>query len=497
MGYTVRRQMTAAVLGVAVTLGGALSGCSAPADAATAPARTPLSACTDLPSLPSARCGSITVPLDRGNPRAGTTSVAFALVPRTDQSRPSLGTVVGNPGGPGTSTIDLSGPQFAAVLAPILDRRDLLLIDPRGVGRSDPLTCPALATSDSVFEGIEAQRKAIGDCGRQLGAESRYYGTAAVADDFDDVRKALGLDRLDLLGVSYGTYLMPVYAQRHPAHVRSVVLSGAYAVNQDPGEVLAATALRRAVTLVCDRSKACSGPAVLNDLGHLATRLRRSPTTVDVDYRGRTHHVRLDEWALAGAVSKIYSTSADRDAELGLATAAAAARHGDLDPIRAVVRAHLIDSAKGADSGPREVSIPASWATSCHDYLRSFDFADSLAARRRDYDRHVAGLDPKDFAPFSPAAWVTRDSFDSGACLRWPDDPTARPPFGPGAHLPDVPVLVLAGDLDANTPTPAGRAAGAQFPHAKVIEVPDAGHTPVQTPAGARLAMDFIVTAGR
>ncbi|WP_344744616.1 alpha/beta hydrolase [Streptosporangium vulgare] len=348
----------------------------------------------------------------------------------------------------------------------------------------------------SCSRGSRRSGRRSANAGGNWGARSRYYGTAAVADDFDTVREALGFDRLDLLGISYGTYLMPVYAQRHPSHVRSVVLSGAYAVNEDPSEAVAATALRRAVTLVCERSRACAGRTVLKDLGALATRLRRSPTSVTVGYRGHTRRVVLDEWALAGAVSKIYSVAADRDAQLGLAKAAAAASRGKLEPIREIVRAHLIEQAKAANAGPRAVSIPQSWATTCHDYLRSFDFADGFAARRRDYDKHVARLDPKDFAPFSPAAWVTRDSFDTGACLRWPDDATARPPFGPRAHLPNVPVLVLSGDLDANTPTPAGRAAARQFPHAEVIEVPGAGHTPAQTPQGAKLTMDFIVKAG-
>jgi len=54
-------------------------------------------------------------------------------------------------------------------------------------------------------------------------------------------------------------------------------------------------------------------------------------------------------------------------------------------------------------------------------------------------------------------------------------------------------VIAVNGDLDANTATPAARAAAAQFPHARVIEVPNAGHTAVQTPEGLRLATDFIV----
>jgi pimeloyl-ACP methyl ester carboxylesterase len=493
------RNQRKAVLAGALALVAALSGCAVDAEAGTIPSGAgpaKLHACADLPTLPTARCGSLTVPLDRAHPRAGTTSVAFAWVPRTDQSRPSLGTIVPNPGGPGTSNIDLAGEKFEAALAPILDRRDLLLIDPRGTGRSGPLSCPALSTPDTVFQGIDAQRRAIGACGRQLGARVGDYGTSAVADDVDAVRKSLDLDRLDLLGVSYGTYLMTVYAQRHPTHVASVVLAGAYAVNQDPSGAVAATALRSAITLVCQRSKACDGPTVLADLAHLATRLRRSPTTVDVKYLDVTHRVVLDEWALAGAVGKLYSGEPDQTAELGLASAAVAAQKGDLDPIREVVRAHLIETATDDDLGPTAVSIPGSWATTCHDYPRSFDYGDSVAARTADYDRHLASLNPKDFAPFSPTAWVTRDSYDSGACLRWPDDPTARSPLGPGAELPDVPVLVLTGDLDANTPIAAGRAAAAQYPHAQVINVPGAGHTAVQTPEGAQLARDFFLQRG-
>lgn len=135
------------------------------------------------------------------------------------------------------------------------------------------------------------------------------------------------------------------------------------------------------------------------------------------------------------------------------------------------------------------------WATSCHDYPRDFKFSDSFADRKRDYDKMVANLNANDFAPFSPAAWVTRDSYDSGACLEWPDDPTAETPFPPGTKLADVPALVLAGDLDANTSSASGREAAAQFPNAEFVEVKNVGHTPTATPDGAKLVMEFIARA--
>ena len=106
-------------------------------------------------------------------PDGETTTVAFALVPRTDTSTPGLGTIVPNPGGPGTSTIDATGALFTGALESLMDRRDVLLIDPRGVGRSDAVTCAALDGPDLVFGTLQDQRAAIGECGHAAGRPRR------------------------------------------------------------------------------------------------------------------------------------------------------------------------------------------------------------------------------------------------------------------------------------------------------------------------------------
>ncbi|MGZ6638411.1 MAG: hypothetical protein ACXVII_36815, partial [Solirubrobacteraceae bacterium] len=92
---------------------------------------------------PGVQCGTVPVPLDRANPAAGTIDIAYALVPHSDTSRPSLGTIVPNPGGPGGSASGFAGVYLKA-FAPLRARRDLLLIDVRGTGQSGPLTCPTL-----------------------------------------------------------------------------------------------------------------------------------------------------------------------------------------------------------------------------------------------------------------------------------------------------------------------------------------------------------------
>src|SRR5947209_6506701 len=78
-----------------------------------------------------ARCGTVAVPLDRADSSAGTIDIAYALLSHTDTSQPALGTVVPNPGGPGSPTI-AHADTWTELLGPLRMRRDLLLIDARG-----------------------------------------------------------------------------------------------------------------------------------------------------------------------------------------------------------------------------------------------------------------------------------------------------------------------------------------------------------------------------
>jgi pimeloyl-ACP methyl ester carboxylesterase len=313
-----------------------------------------------------------------------------------------------------------------------------------------------------------------------------------VADDLDDIRASLHIDELDLLGDSYGTFLMTTYAQRHPSRVRSIVLSGAYAVHTDGSGRLANAAVDRAIGLVCDRTAKCAAATVRSDISHLSASLRAHPASFTLTWQNTEYRVVLDERQWAGTVSTFYSGAADTDTDLALARAAAAARTGDLAPVTALVSESLTHRADIYAAGPGIFSDAVSFATTCHDYPRAFDYGDSVATRTAEYNSSVAALNPRQFALFSPEAWVTRADYDGGMCLRWPDDQTAKAPFPAGAKLPDAPVLVLNGDLDANTAAAWGRQAAAQFPHATFVEVEGAGHTPTTTPQGIALILGFI-----
>ncbi|GII76851.1 hypothetical protein Sru01_18330 [Sphaerisporangium rufum] len=448
---------------------------TAPSVAARAAATAVMAPARTAPGCGAgAVCGTVQVPLDHARPAAGTTTVAYMLVLRRDTAHPAAGTLALNPGGPGIPAIGRR--DYAADYPELTRTHDLLLVDPRGVGRSSALTCRSAGWSDLSRTRTEAVA-AAGACGRELGSLRRYYTTAATADDLDAVRARLGIDRLDLIGRSYGAYLMTVYAERHPRHVRSLILSSAYPVEFDMLGRPAAFAMRRALRLLCARSGgACDGGQVMADLSATADRLARHP----VRYSGG--HL-LDETALAGTVYKLASSHVALFGRLPQALGAAAA--GDLVPLAGLaarVRPLSGPDLRGARGGPG-FSMPIYTTVTCNDYPVLWDRAAPLAERVRRYRARVARLDPHDFRPFRPAAWLGGILDLGDFCVSWPDR-RAPARYGDG-RLPDVPVLVLSGELDLSTPTEEALEVAARFRSARVVEVPSAGHVPEKDPRAA------------
>ena len=437
----------------------------------------------DAACLPGARCGSVTVPLDRQNASAGTIDIHYALVPHTDAARPVVGTIVPNPGGPGQAAIASAG-LYLQAMAPLRRDRDLLLIDPRGTGQSGALACPGLSSHDPLSLDLES----VGTiCGAELGARAGLYGSAAVADDIDAVRASLGLDKLDLWGDSYGTFLMPVYAARYPEHVRSVVLDGAFPIASDPWGRDVLRGMRRVIGLVCQRTHRCSGPRLLSRIARLARRLRHHPVHFTAHTPIGPVRLTLGERELAN------TTFGGGDPQVyGLLPAAVdAAVDHDLAPLKRLVAVSRINEVGNFLIDPALLSNAAAAATSCHDYPRPYDLAAAPADRRAEYDRALATLDPAEFRPFSPRAWLGTEIDAGPKCLGWPADPSAGSPLQ-GRPIPDVPVLVQSGDLDTNTPIEQGRRAAAQFPHPVYGIVANAGHTPDLQPCGVTMALDFV-----
>jgi pimeloyl-ACP methyl ester carboxylesterase len=428
--------------------------------------------------VPGAECGSLRVPLFWSDPAGPKIDVAYALLRHRDPALPAArGTVVLNPGGPGDAVIQRAR-RFAQQLGGLLADHDLLLIDPRGIGRSHPIRCGA-TTFPATRAGLVRR---IARCRRVLGRQARAYTSAATADDFEAVRARLGIPKLDLLGLSYGTYLMTVFAQRHPASVRSIALSSAFPLKFDMWARANAQAVRRAVRLVCARSTAgrCDGARSLRELGRLARALRSAP----IPYRLRGERRLLDETALAGIAF-------GADVQIGrLPAIVHAARRGRNGPLIAAARALAPQSGSQAPGPAPDLALAAS--VLCNDYPTLWDRRARVPVRLRQFAARRARLGNRPFRPFSARAWTSAIIDRGNTCIRWPDrrGPVQRT-TGP---FPDVPVLITSGDLDANVPTAEGRQTAKQFAHARVVEVPNAGHVPIQEQTGCALSItiDFI-----
>jgi pimeloyl-ACP methyl ester carboxylesterase len=171
-----------------------------------------------------AQCGALSVPEDRATPGGRTLSLAIAWVPASDNGEIAPDPVFMLAGGPGQSARD-SYPQVAAAFAQVLRHRNVVLVDQRGTGGSNVLSCET--GEDDRDDDAPAAAAAFAErCVAALStkADLRFYTTTDAVADLEDVRKALGAAQIDLVGISYGTRVAQQYAMRHPASTRSIVL---------------------------------------------------------------------------------------------------------------------------------------------------------------------------------------------------------------------------------------------------------------------------------
>ena len=423
---------------------------------------------------PRALCGSIRRAWEPGDPGQGRLRVGFAFVPARDTGRPAVGTLVPHEGGPGYSTTGSVG-YFTRMYGGLLQRRNLLLVDQRGTGRSEALDCPDLQDLTIAY------RVAAGRCGRSLGDRADDYTTALSADDLAAVAEALDLSDLDLYGDSYGTFFVQVFAGRRPDLVRSVVVDGAYPAYGETGWYpTQAPAMRHAFGLVCRRSPECrdAGRPWRATLDRVLDTVRNHPWHgVSHDADGRRMRVAVDPESLAAvAFGATYGPAFYRE----LTAALRSALRGDRAPLlRLVAEA----TGGGTDAGnPRDYSEGLDAAVACHDYPQVYDMTAGIAERERQYDRALGQRSrhrPHTYAPFTVREYAGSDWQMLDWCTRWPvappDDP-AGPVHPPGGAYPDLPVLVLSGELDSITTPAEGAMVAEQFPDATQVVVANSFH---------------------
>jgi pimeloyl-ACP methyl ester carboxylesterase len=260
-----------------------LLGAALVAVGAIALSRSQGDACATL-RAPEARCLIVSVPENRTTGRGRTIPIRVAVLTARgpDRAPDPIFVLAGGPGSAATGSIGRYRND------PRRDRRDVVFADQRGTGGSNSLSCPFYMPEDAargVFPDFMPVAR-VRECRATLEsrADLAQYTTTATVADLDDVRKALGYDRINLEGGSYGTRLAMEYVRAHGAHVRSVLLDGVVPPGLVMPDGFGRTAQRAldGIILECAATPSCAAafPDLRRRSVEVFDRLKKIPATV-------------------------------------------------------------------------------------------------------------------------------------------------------------------------------------------------------------------------
>jgi len=354
-------------------------------------------------------------------------------------------------GGPGAAASALA-PLFAG--SDLRRRRDIVLVDQRGTGSSHPLDCGLGDDVQSILHEMSTFELAAASegCRERLDADLRQYVTSIAMDDLDDVRAALGAERINLYGGSYGTRAALDYIRRHPEHVRTAVLRGVYPpsevlpLNFDRDSQSALDALLR--DCADDRRCGAAFPDLERELRETLERLTERPAglTVENPLSGHDENVEITREIFAGLIhyGLYHSQVAAR-----LPVAIHRAHEGDFG--RLVEAVLLFATRTGA-----QLSTGMLLAVVCNE---DAPYLDAASVEREAAGTLLGGTMSRGLVP---------------SCRDWP---RAELPenYKQPVHS-DVPVLLVSGAVDPVTsPRMAARAAE-HLPNSLHLVLPNTAH---------------------
>ncbi len=420
-------------------------------------------------------CATLAVPVDYDDPGGPTLDLALLRVPAIGERR---GALVVNPGGPGASGTEYAAAASFVVTDEVRRAYDVVGFDPRGVGKSAPVEClsdsdiDALVDSDGTPDDAAEVESLVGiaerfarDCSDAEGEFLDHLSTADAARDLDVLRSALGEERLDYLGISYGTHLGSTYAALFPERVGRFVLDGPLPANLDAEQVtleqargfedalrrFAGHCLREGDCPLGDQVDDPDDQAVDAAVARLGSWLRSLDAA---PLPGRTPERPLTEGAATYAVLLAMYNPAYDWPELQAALADAFA--GDGVRLQALLDSRLKRDESGAYAGN---DVEAFFAISCSD--RSVSGGAEAAER--------LGPEWESVAP------------TIGRYLAWGNLPCAswraqtQPPVPASKGAPTI--LVVATTHDPATPLPWGQALVEQLGDAVLLVRDGDGHT--------------------
>jgi len=407
-----------------------------------------------------AQCGWYEVAEDRTDPASRKLRLRVVVLPaRGSRKADPLFLLAGGPGQAASEAFPLQLPYFAGITL----HRDLVMIDQRGTGASAPLDCE-LSNQLEQLVADRALEQLANTCRPKLKGALDHYTTPEAADDVDEVRRALGYGRINLLGGSYGTRLALVYARRHPDAVRTMVLDGTVPTSMAIPLYFPRDGEKSLELLVaaCSANPACARayPDLRGHIDRLISGLRAEPRKVTIQHPRSGEEV---SFTMTGDVAAQSLRALLYSPELSalLPLAVRGMEEGRYDTLIASLMAI-------AERASEMMSHGLFFSVICSE--------------------DVPQIQDDDIARLTTGTFLGRGVVDQlrTACTSWPRAELPAAYFAPVRS--DAPALVLSGVLDPATPPVWGEQVVATLSRGKHVVVPSAGHGTLTTPC----VMDLV-----
>ena len=410
------------------------------------------------------QCGKLAVPENPNKPNGKVIDIHFTILPAVKNTHPQQA-MLGIAGGPGQSAID-NAALFGKILSKVRENRDILLIDQRGTGRSNILSCTeehfsALAFND---ENVDMKAETEKCLAQNKGTDVTQYGSDIAVTDFEAVREYLGYQKLHLYGISYGTRMAQLYMRHFPQSLETVTLDGVVPMQQS---VLAiGDAINRAVKLMlrdCKQSTNCEQafPELAQELQQVSQRLQQTPyqSAVSDPYTGEPTVLLLTDIKFKGSI-RLALYSPNTRALLPYAIHQAAKEN--FQPILGLYSLTL---------GSLDIALGMHSSVVCGE-----DFPRLTDAMYQSAKHSFFGADMLDGLKQGCAIWKM---------------PTADADFSKPIAS-DIPTLLLSGELDPATPPSWGDLATAKLTNSVHFVAPYATHGVAAQSCGRNLIADLV-----
>lgn len=413
-------------------------------------------------------CAQLSVPVDYAQPAGETTEVALSRLASSGDA--SQGALLVNPGGPGASGVDLMGAAEQVFADPVREAYDIVSFDPRGVARSDGIEClddeqmdawrsqAAVDPQGQPADDLRQEYRELGEsCAEDSGPVLEHMGTGSVARDLDLMRAALGQERTDYLGFSYGTHIGAEYAGLFPERVGRFVLDAGVDPTLSTHEIALGQArgfdesMRRFMEDCVTSQEQCftdgSVEQGLTEVREILARTEREELTGDGGRRVSAVQ------AAEGMIAPLYTTATYSILNEAL-------RDADDGDYAALQELSDANHGRQSDGTYRGNSTEAFTAVSCLDTTDETATDEDMARDQRELSEQAPT-----FGPYL--------GYTEAACQGWPYGPADEQT---GSYTGETEILVVGATQDPATPYAWSEALTEQLGAARLLTRDGLGH---------------------